>query len=349
MKILEKWWFKLIINLVISVVLFFGLVIGLADNSQGGSLFIGAFTLAGQLFFLLAFDTIGRFKNKVTGAIRYVFVIIGAVIIIAAGVLSTVLLASGNMTGNPWFDSFFSLWFLNGAISFIFYYIINEEVLPEILYGLLPIGSLVASYLLNVVFLYLGLYVHPFFNDYFALVLCFVLAVIMFIIIKKNGGIEFDGTFFRKLDEEAQRQNAPAKPKTTTKAHYDDDDGEYVDNRKSGSGLWNNALEKAVNRAIGRVQAGYYSPRYGKIESVRLNSTVYFNTVSVSGTVNYRITYPHELQEHELKDDVQSVLQEISDKLSSEIEDAVDNVRREYKGFDGDINLKTNITPKISG
>ncbi|MDE6586295.1 MAG: hypothetical protein K2K80_06420, partial [Clostridia bacterium] len=98
-----------------------------------------------------------------------------------------------------------------------------------------------------------------------------------------------------------------------------------------------------------RFHAVYYSPRYCKIDSVRLNITVYFNTVSVSGTVNYRITYPHELQEHELKDDVQSVLQEISDKLSSEIEDAVDNVRREYKGFDGDINLKTNITPKISG
>lgn len=351
MKVFEKPWVRLLINIGISVVLFFVLFFSLMVKDHGGAFFLGSMTIGAQIFFFLAFDTFEEIVSKFYERLRNALVIIGTIAVILFGILCTVIfIFDPSYIESPWLNSFFIMWFLNGVLSFIFYYVIMNEGWEKLINCFVPVASVIVSYFLNVIFLYIGM-ANSFFNAYFGMIICLVLIVIMIIIIRKEHGIQFFGTEIRRFNENFAKQEA----KQISKKEKDKDKGENSGDEDKGYLTYDYAIDQlgiAMNRVAGSIDEKwrYHSDYWGWVEKISTNCSIskWKKIVLVNTNFNYSASPDTpRVDKGTLNDEAKKVREKIKDNISKSINEELADMKSEFNVLGKDWKKRINVEFEI--
>ena len=201
MGILDRKWVRALFSIGISIVtiaIFFTVAMTVSDSIPraehdciGYAFFFGAPTIIGILLFYIAADLIDK-DNAIVKILRFILIGIGALLIVGCG--GSVLIVYSGMSknfgdANPWVCAFGGMWFLNGLAAGICFFFAAENDAREYM-PFIQVVTLLGSYILFVIFAYLGKYVHFFFYGWLFVILCVALIVFIIIGLVKTGGVD---------------------------------------------------------------------------------------------------------------------------------------------------------------
>ena len=350
MRIFEKKWFRALLSLGIclAIIIVFALSVGFESFNDkypdaGGSIqagvIFGCLTAIGVFLYFIAFDLLGDKLSSFIGVIRIILMILGTLLILAFGLLSSLFALAGTSLAkvksvSPWLFALSNLWMLGALTTFIVYYFIVDNVWNDALFPLVPLMCYAGSYIVCVIFTYIANAVGLFF--------CWVPLILaageigFMIYWFKNEGLpfltnedmkEFERSMAAAAEEETPKKvKVKPKPVTHTEEPPKDTRREY-------------ASEKPIKRAI-YDQIVTRGNSYISDYSVKWESPISYNvlvlvsiTVTISGRLKYIVGLGNE-PSFDQQRYASSEEEHVQSEIRSKVEEIVSDVKRNYKGYD---------------
>ena len=350
MAIFEKKWFRLIIFTVLLVATFVSCAVVLfsdamaGTNSMGGALMFGMLAVVGQLFLFIAFDMLYGVENGFLRFLRILFIILGALVCVAAGVTSGLFYSLSPMPEvSPWLRGFCGMWLAYGVISFYLYYFADYNFWSDAVIPFIQLIAFAGAYAVTVAFAYVGDAAGDFCYGYPVMISCAVLFIVMCVILKKKG-LPFD------IDLSLPKITKNTGNKSPVYNTQNDGGADCRREDKSFKAL-KQAVDKAITSALrsmlGEGQFGRIAECYGG--GTNIKSSVSANgSVYVSGTVRYELTSSNpSLNSYDVQNDMQSLIEGLNDYIVRYIEEEADALSDYYFGYENGINIKSDVRIKI--
>lgn len=346
MAIFEKKWFRFIIFIVLLVATFVSMAVVLfsdamsGTNMMGGALMFGVFSVAGQLFLFLAFDMLYDIENGFLRFLRMLFIILGFLICLVCGLACDIVYILAPMPElSPWLRGFCGMWLAYGVISFYLYYFCDYNFWTDAITAFIQIFAFIGSYAITVIFAYIGDAAGKFCYGYPVLIACAVAFIVMCMILKKKG-LPFD------IDlslPKVKPQNSGYTPNTNSGA---EDLRKEDSNRKELKKAVDNAISEALHHMLGEGRYGHIAECYGG--GTNIKSTVSSDgSVRVTGLVHYELTSTvTTLNSYDISDDIQSLVDELTEKIKDKIDEAVYYLSDKYFGYENGVNPDIKIQMK---
>lgn len=352
MDFLEKKWVRALINFGLGIAIFVTIwfTLGSGDIYEshptiGESLLSGGISgsmiLLGTFMYYIAYDLLGEAVSKIIGFIRIVLFILGTLVILTTGLISYLTAVSyvsriELQNESPWLFAISNLWLLGALTSFVLFYFAVDNVWNEGVLPFIPVISLVISYFVGVIFTYIGNAAGSFFY-YVPLILALLEIAFMIFWIKREGL-----PFITKADLQAyanslsktQTQKSVTSTNSQSKNATTTIDDKPTDNRKDYAG--ERPIKNAINDEI--IRKSYYmlwDTNYNKWEYGISCSVSCFASISIvfSGRVKYVIGLGNKPSPSTISS-AEYAVEQIREKIKSETLAIIDDVRRNYKGYD---------------
>lgn len=186
-------WVGLAINFVLALAVAVVFTAMLA-NSQGGNIgglaALGSWSVLAQILLYIAFRMLADSESRFAAFLRVILSLAGGAIILTAGLIPSAAYTTG--TGipagtSPWGYAFGGCWFLCGVLAFHLYYIACDNQWGGFWFAFMPLISLAASYILYVIFGYIGEAAGSFFTGWLGFILALAGAVFMIVRFVRSG------------------------------------------------------------------------------------------------------------------------------------------------------------------
>ena len=334
-------WVGLAINFVLALAVAVVFTAMLA-NSQGGNIgglaALGSWSVLAQILLYIAFRMLADSESRFAAFLRVILSLAGGAIILTAGLIPSAAYTTG--TGipagtSPWGYAFGGCWFLCGVLAFHLYYIACDNRWGGFWFAFMPLISLAASYILYVIFGYIGEAAGSFFTGWLGFILALAGAVFMIVRFVRSGS-----PFMGSLRESKLPVGAPAQ-----------DDGDERESRRSPAPQYEegkdprpkgsewklrSAIESALHRCQGPKQEGTYGQIWIDYTSAEISGFSY--TVRVNARMRYVLRRKEAAAEYpsEIKDDAQRLMQSAANKLLHAALEAFEQFRKKYSGYDAE-------------
>lgn len=334
-------WVGLAINFVLALVVAVVFTAMLA-NSQGGNLgglaALGSWSILAQILLYAAFRMLADSESRFAAFLRVIVSLAGGAIILTAGLIPSAAYTTGADIPagmSPWGYAFGGCWFLCGVLAFHLYYIACDNRWGGFWFAFMPVISLAASYILYVVFGYIGEAAGSFFTGWLGFIVALAGAVFMIVRFVRNGS-----PFMGSLRESKLPAGAPARNDEDERESRRSPAPQYEegkDPRPKGS-EWK--LRSAVESALYRKQGWCRSAMYGEfwVDYTSAEISAFSNMIRVNGRIRFAVRNKENIVTN--ASDIKSVLQENAQEIAQMLQktalQAFESFREKYSGYDAE-------------
>ncbi len=333
-------WVGLAINFVLALavaVVFTAMLVNSQDGNLGGLAALGSWSVLAQVLLYAAFRMLADSENRFAAFLRVVLLLAGGALILTAGLIPSAVYTAGAdiPTGmSPLGYAFGGCWFLCGVLAFHLYYSACDNRWGGFWFAFMPLLSFAASYILYVIFGYIGEAAgSSFFTGWLGFIVALAGAVFMIVRFIRNGS-PFMGSLRASdvpLGAPAQDGEDERESRSSAAPQYE----EGQDTRPKGS-EWKlrSAIESALHRCQGPKQEGMYGQIWIDYTSAEISG--FSNTVRINARMRYVLRRKEAAAEYpsEVKDDAQSLMQSAANKLLRAALEAFEQFRKKYSGYD---------------
>lgn len=332
-------WVGLAINFVLALAVAV-VFTALLANSQGGNLgglaAMGSWSILAQILLYAAFRMLADSENRFAAFLRVILSLAGGAIILTAGLIPSAVYTTGAdipAGASPWGYAIGGCWFLCGVLAFHLYYVACDNRWGGFWFAFMPVISLAASYILYVVFGYIGEAAGSFFTGWLGFIVALAGAVFMIVRFIRNGSPFLGSLRESMLPAGVLAREGERESRSSSAPQYE----EGKDPRPKGSdGKLRSAIESALHRCQGPKQEGMYGQIWIDYASAEISGFSY--TVRINARMRYVLRRKEAAAEYpsEVKDDAQNLMQSAANKLLHAAVAAFEEFRKKYSGYDAE-------------
>lgn len=334
----EKKWFRFLLNAVIGIALVVGLVVFAeryefsTDFQWDACIIFGLIAYIGTFFFFLATDILYDADKTIIGILRLVVTIIGMLFIGFGGMLSMLSVAFDATkevvsSESPWLFALATPWMMSGILSFLLYCFAEGYDWHRVFFPIIPILSFLGSYILCVIFTYIGNAAGSFFYGWLPFILS-IGGIVWVVFELKENGLPFD-ILSSKHTIIPSFQTTPTKSSNKNQSSSDEKLNAKIKNSEQLKPFINE-LEWQIRKKIINDKQSYLPlmtrGNYKWLNGLYVNYNCY--TIRIEGQVGCK---PFSNDVDDAEDTASSVAKDIVNKIKNRAEAIQSSVRRDAK------------------